>query len=116
MMKTTFKMLIFTAGCQHFVAVDLAGPKPVFTWPGGAPVASLTVLADEDCPAIKNKAYADRVWWQISGPLKSGVIYGQVPSGATELAPARALTYECRPYVVTVTDANFRGESVTFRP
>jgi hypothetical protein len=104
------------AGCQTFVNVDLKGPQPVFSWRADAPVTGLMVLADADCDAVHGQTLADRVWWRVEGPIAPPVVYGVVPKGAAEVAPARPFPRNCGAFIVTVTDANLQGESASFDP
>jgi len=101
--------------CTHFVDVDTHGQVPLFSWRAAAPVTSLTVLADEDCPQLGGKTAEDRIWWQISGDIKPPVTYGILPRGAAELARARPLAEGCGPWTVILSDPSMQGVRDTFR-
>jgi hypothetical protein len=103
------------AACQHFVKVDTQGSKPVFSWAGGGVATGLTVgPVLEDCE-FDGPHSEDRVWWQITGEIKSPVTYGETPPGATVRVPPRPLTDACATWVVTATDQTMRGEATEFR-
>lgn len=118
MVRTTLAGLILVTlgGCQHFVSVDTSRDRPVFSWPGGAVAQGLTVMPVlEDCEFDGPHSPDERIWWHISGPLRSPITYGVVPPGVAEQVKAKVLTDKCSTWVVTVTDQTMQGEATKFR-
>jgi hypothetical protein len=99
-----------------------AGPRPAFTWTPACGMTSITVFSAAGPPPAAWVLYGGSS--AASNPLRSGIRYGQAPSGTLEATPETALEVGSEYQVLVYRwvgepggeGGPFQRGSATFRP